>query len=161
MTYAASDPYGGYFARAFPFTVTANETRTIDEDSPVGTAVGDPVAGTPYYDGDDQTDDALSYTLTGEAATSGTFIIDSATVQIRVTQGASLDREAGISYTGQVEYKVQVQSAVIGLTIEVTDCTRLRPQTRPRWRRRKPRETAPRPCCPWTGKRRNQQPCLL
>lgn len=156
ITDAASDPYGGYFARTFPFTVTANETRSVVEDSPAGTSVGDPVTGKPYNG------ETLAYTLEGIAADSRHFATDAATGQIRVKQGVALDRETRSVYPDNtVEYKVQDQKAVIGLIIEVTDCPRLRPRTRPRWRRRKPGVPTPRPCWPWTGKRRNQQPCLL
>ena len=96
-------------------------TRSVLENSPAGTAVGDPVTGTPYDDGDDQTNDALSYTLSGEVSTSGAFVIDSATGQISVKQGATLDRETKSSYTGKVHWTVQGQAAVTNLTINVTD----------------------------------------
>ena len=155
IAYGAQDGYGGYVERTVNVTGRRRVSLSIVENSPAGTSVGDPVTGKPYNG------ETLSYALNGNVATSGLFVIDSATVQIRVIRGASLDREAGISYTGQVEYKVQGQSAVIGLTVEVTDCPRPRPRTRPLWRRRKPRVPTPRPCWPWTGKRRNQQPCLL
>ena len=73
------------------------------------------MTGTPY-DGE-----TLSYALKGNVASSGLFVIDSATGQIRVAQDAKLDREAGSSYTGQVEYEVDGRTAAIGLTIKVTD----------------------------------------
>ena len=121
LTYGVHDGYGGYIDRKFSWTGTQIETFDIAENSPAGTAVGDPVTGTPYDDGDDETDDALTYTLTGEAATSGAFVIDAATGQISVKQDATLDYETKSSYTGQVKWTVQGQAAVADVTINVTD----------------------------------------
>ena len=121
LTYGAHDGYGGYTQRTFTWTGTQTETRAIAENSAAGTAVGDPVTGTPYDDGDDATDDALTYTLTGEAATSGAFVIDSATGQISVQEDANLDYETKSSYTGSVTWTVQGQTATASLTINVTD----------------------------------------
>ena len=112
MTYGAHDRYGGFISRDVTITFVDNQTRQIDENSPAGTAVGNPVTGKPYDDGDDQTDDALTYTLTGEAATSGAFEIDSATGQISVKQGATIDYEAKSSYTGKVNWTVTRPSRV-------------------------------------------------
>ncbi|MDE0194174.1 MAG: fibronectin type III domain-containing protein, partial [bacterium] len=123
VTYTAADAYGGSVSRTVTLTGTANETRTVAENSAGGTAVGDPVTGTPYDDGDEETDDALSYSLTGEAATTGAFEIDAATGQISVKEGASLDYEAKTSYTGKVHWTVQGQAAVVNLTINLTDIT--------------------------------------
>ena len=103
--------------------------RSVAENSPAGTAVGDPVTGTPYDDGDPDTDDALTYTLTGEAATSGAFVIDAASGQISVAEGATLDYETKSSYTGKVNWTVQGQAAVAE-----PDHQRDRPGGR-RWRR--------------------------
>ena len=121
ISYGANDPYGGYVARTFNMTGRANETRSIVENSAAGTAVGDPVTGTPHDDGDDETDDALTYTLTGEAASSGAFVIDSSTGQISVQQDANLDYETKSSYTGKVEYTVNGYATAINVTINVTD----------------------------------------
>ncbi|MYE33176.1 MAG: hypothetical protein F4X80_11125, partial [Chloroflexi bacterium] len=121
LTYGAHDGYGGYTQRTFTWTGTQTETRAIAENSAAGTAVGDPVTGTPYDDGDDATDDALTYTLTGEAATSGAFVIDSASGQISVQEDANLDYETKSSYTGSVTWTVQGQTATASLTINVTD----------------------------------------
>ena len=107
------------------------------ENSAAGTAVGDPVTGTPYDDGDDQTDDALTYTLTGEAATSNAFTIDSATGQISVKQGATIDFETKSSYTGKVHWTVQEQQATADVTITVTDLEAGQPATRRRSRARR------------------------
>ena len=121
LTYGVHDGYGGYTHRKFSWTGKQAETRAVAENSPAGTAVGDPVTGTPYDDGDDETDDALTYTLTGEAATSGAFVLDSATGQISVQEDANLDYETKNSYTGSVTWTVQGQTATADLTINVTD----------------------------------------
>ena len=121
ITYGAHDAYGGYVSRTFTLTARGNVTRSIAENAAAGTAVGDPVTGTPYDDGDDETDDALTYTLTGEAVTSGAFVIDSATGQISVKPDASLDYETKSSYTGKVEYTVNGYATAINVTINVTD----------------------------------------
>ncbi|MYD94712.1 MAG: hypothetical protein F4Y02_13705 [Chloroflexi bacterium] len=121
ITYGAHDAYGGYVSRTFTLTARGNVTRSIAENSAAGTAVGDPVTGTPYDDGDDETDDALTYKLTGEAATSGAFEIDSASGQISVKQDASLDHETKSSYTGKVEYTVNGYATAFNVTINVTD----------------------------------------
>ena len=117
VTYAASDAYGGYLARTVTITGTASVSRSIAENSVAGTAVGDAVAGTPHGTG------TLSYTLSGEAATSGAFEIDSATGQISVKQGATIDYEAKTSYTGTVTWTVQGQQAAASLTVNVTNVT--------------------------------------
>ena len=119
VTYVASDGYGGYVSRTVTITGTASTTRSVAENSGAGTTVGDPVTGTPYDDGDDQTDDALTYTLTGDATNA--FVIDSSTGQISVKTGAALDHETTSSYTGKVEWTVQGQASVASLTINVTD----------------------------------------
>ena len=109
VTYGVSDAYGGYASKSIDVSGSADSfngaglSRSVVENSAAGTAVGDPVTGTPYDDGDDQTDDALTYTLTGEAATSNAFTIDSATGQISVKQGATIDYETKNSYTGKGE----------------------------------------------------------
>ena len=118
VTYGAHDGYGGYVSHTFTCTITANVTRRVVEYSPAGTKVGDPVAGTPYDDGDDQTNDALTHTLHGEAADA--FVIDSATGQITVKAGATLDWVTKSSYSGSVQYTVNGQNSVVNLTIYVT-----------------------------------------
>ncbi len=115
VTYGVSDGYGGYVSRTVTITGTAAATRSVAENAAAGTAVGTAVTGTPYNGG------KLTYTLTGEASTSGAFEIDSATGQIKVKQGAILDYETKSSYTGLVEYTVQGQAAVINVTINLTD----------------------------------------
>ena len=137
VNYTASDGYGGQVTRSATITITAKTSRSIAENSPAGTAVGDPVTGTPYDDGDDQTNDALTYTLTGKAKDSGLFVIDSATGQISVATGAVLDYEAEDGdyreteiyngeviakfYRGKVNYTVDGHAAVIDVNILITD----------------------------------------
>ena len=121
LTATASDAYGGFISRAVQVAAIDPQTREVDENSPAGTLVGGRVTGIPYDDGDPDTDDALVYTLTGEAADSGLFVIDSSAGQISVAKGATLDYETKNSYTGQVNWTVQGQAAVSDLTINVTD----------------------------------------
>ena len=136
ITYTATDPYGGQVTRTATITGTAKTSRSVAENSAAGTAVGAPVTGTPYDDGDPQTDDALSYTLEGKAKDSGKFVIDSASGQISVAQGATLDYETDDAhreaetfngeviakfYRGEVHYTVDGHAAVINVSILVTD----------------------------------------
>ena len=94
----------------------SNQTRDIAENPAAGADVGAAVTGRPYGT------ETLFYTLTGEAATSGLFEIDSSTGQISVAEGASLDHEATKnSYTGKVKWTVNGQAAEVNLTINVTD----------------------------------------
>ena len=130
IAYRAHDPYGGVSdPSTVRITVVDNPTRSIAENAAAGTAVGDPVAGNPYDDGDDQTDDTLTHTLTGEAATSGAFEIDSATGQISVKQGATIDYETKSAYTGQVQWTVQGQAVFATVTIQVIDLEAGQPGT--------------------------------
>ncbi|MYD64374.1 MAG: hypothetical protein F4X26_00005, partial [Chloroflexi bacterium] len=129
VTYTASDAYGGQVTRTTTIGITAKRSRRIAENSPAGTLVGDPVTGTPYNG------EALSYSLTGNAASSGLFVINSSTGQISVAQGATLDYETDDSYRetetwqgevvkfyrGKVEYTVDSIAAEIDVSIIVTD----------------------------------------
>ena len=107
LTYGVHDGYGGYVSRTKKFSTgraSRSETRSCCRELPRRHGWwATPVTGTPYDDGDDETNDALTYTLTGEAATSGAFVIDSATGQISVQEDANLDFETQSSYTGKVE----------------------------------------------------------
>ena len=142
ITFTASDAYGGQVTRTVTLTGTAKTSRSIAENSAAGTAVGAPVTGTPYDDGDDQTDDALSYTLEGKAKDSGKFVIDSASGQISLAQGATLDYETDDAhretetfngeviakfYRGEVHYTVDGHAAVINVNIKVTDVEATKP----------------------------------
>ena len=115
VTYGVSDGYGGYASLTVEITGARNEARSVLENSPAGTAVGDPLTGTPHGT------ETLSYTLTGEATTTGAFVIDSSSGQISVKQGATLDHDTKSSYAGKMEYTVQGQATAINVTINVVD----------------------------------------
>ena len=132
VNYIASDGYGGTVTRSATITITAKTSRSIAENSAAGTTVGAPVTGTPYDDGDPLTDDALTYSLTGNAATY--FAINSATGQISVKTGASIDYEAADIeeethngeviakfYRGKVNYTVNGNTSAIDVIIRVTN----------------------------------------
>ena len=81
-------PDGGNAAPEFPDADgdgADDQTRTVKENSPPGTAVGKPVTA-----GDDG--DVLTYTISGTNA--GLYVIDRATGQITVGPRTMLDREA-------------------------------------------------------------------
>ena len=76
---------------------------------------------------DGEPDESYTYELTGDAAESGMFAVNPATGQITVTQAPTLnngvgqprlDFETKNSYTGQVEFTVQGQPAVMPFTIK-------------------------------------------
>ena len=73
-----------------------NTTREVEENSPAGTAVGDPVTAT------DADDDTLTYTLEGPDAAS--FEIDSTSGQIQTKSGITYD------YETKEEYAVTVRA---------------------------------------------------
>ncbi|MCY4582024.1 MAG: fibronectin type III domain-containing protein, partial [Chloroflexi bacterium] len=66
------------------------QTRTVAENSPAGTLVGAPVTAI------DTEGHTLTYTLTTESTP---FVIDSATGQLSVAQGATLDYESQSTYS--------------------------------------------------------------
>ena len=70
-------------------------TREVDENSPAGTDVGDPVTAT------DADNDTLTYTLEGTDAAS--FQIDSTSGQIRTKSGVTYDYETKSSYSVMVK----------------------------------------------------------
>ena len=76
---------------------TINVGRKVDENSPPGTRVGDPVVA------NDAPGDVLTYTFSG-GANDSSYRIDAATGQITVGPGITLDREAsgGATHTVQV-----------------------------------------------------------
>ncbi len=114
ITYGVKDVYGGQALRTYFFSPYWNMVRRVPE-SPRGYHVGYPVRGnsTSYHY-------LLSpHTLTGEAA--ATFKINPSTGQITLKPGQTLDYETKTTYTGQVEYTINGETAVIGLTIQVTD----------------------------------------
>ena len=88
-------------------------TRSVDENSPPGTSVGDPVAAT------DADNDPLTYTLGGDDADS--FVIDSSTGQITVGAGTTLDPAVKDTYTvDATATDPSGASATITVTIMVT-----------------------------------------
>ena len=88
-------------------------TRAVAENTPAGGPVGGPIDAT------DPNGDVLNYTLTGSDA----FEIDSHTGQITVSEGVSLDYEAGpLSYAVTVTVNDGREgSDVIEVAISVTD----------------------------------------
>ena len=102
VTYTARDAYGGSVTRTATIGITAKVSRSIVEHSPAGTAVGAPVTGTPYNGV------ALTYSLTGKAKDSGLFVIDSATGQIKVATGATLDYDTDDTYRETETWNGQV-----------------------------------------------------
>ena len=82
---------------AAPVFPAPSLTRAVDENSAVGTAVGDPVSAT------DEDDAVLSYALAG--ADAARFAIDTASGQITVGSGTVLDYEAQATYALSVEVR--------------------------------------------------------
>ena len=78
-------------ANADPLFPSGSTARSVDENSPPGTRVGNPVAA------DDASGDVLTYTLGGDGATS--FDIDQARGQITVGARTMLDAETVASYS--------------------------------------------------------------
>ena len=96
-----------------PAFAAATATRSVPEDTPVGSAVGDPVTAT-----DTDTDDVLTYTLSGTDAAS--FTIGMASGQLRTK--AALDHDTKASYTVTVKVEdPSLASDTITVTITVTD----------------------------------------
>ena len=98
---------------AFPSSET--RTRTVDENTPPGDAVGTPVSA---EDEDEDTEGNLAYSLGGTGSAS--FGIDSSTGQITVGTGTRLDYETKASYEVTVTATDSSHvSATITVTIEV------------------------------------------
>ena len=98
---------------AAPAFATATATRSIAEDAPVGSAVGDPVTAT-----DTDTNDVLTYTLSGTDAASFTIGMASGQLWTKVT----LDHDTTPSYTVVVTAAdPSGLSDTITVTITVTD----------------------------------------
>ena len=106
----AAPPPGSNNAPAF---AAATATRSIPESTPVGGAVGEPVTAT-----DADTDDVLTYTLSGADAAS--FTIGMASGQLRTK--AALDHDTKGTYTVVVKAAdPSGLSDTITVTITVTD----------------------------------------
>ena len=94
------------------FTDGTSTTRSVAENTALGTNVGTPVAAT------DVEDDTLTYTLSGTDEAS--FIVDDETGQIRTT--AAIDYEVKNSYTVTVNVTDSTNNSdSITVTINVTD----------------------------------------
>ena len=79
-------------------TVDTQVGRKVDENSPPGTRVGDPVVA------NDAPGDVLTYTLSGSGANDSSYRIDPATGQIMVGPRTTLDREEiGSPFTHTVQ----------------------------------------------------------
>ncbi len=87
-------------------------TRSVDENTPAGTDINDPVSAT-----DDDPDDTLTYSLSGTDASS--FNIDGTTGQLMTS--AALDYEMRQSYMVTVTASDGTDTAEIQVTISVTD----------------------------------------
>ena len=113
ITFGGRDGYGGHKQDWLTIHPSANASRSVPENAAAGTAVGDPVTGTPVGD------EALSHSLSGPATDA--FEIDASTGQIKVKEGADLDYETKSSYSGTVTWTVQGQTATVYLSIRVED----------------------------------------
>ena len=109
-----------------PLLPDVGQTREIDENSPLGTAVGDPVTATDDEGvvGDSNNPsrtDTLTYTLGGHDT--GSFAIDEESGQIRVGAGTKLDYESTKkTYTVTVTATdPSLDSDTITVTIKVVD----------------------------------------
>ena len=92
--------------------ITSPIDRSVPENSPAGTAVGDPVTAT------DDARDVLTYTISANS----NFTVDSGTGQIKVATGASLDHEGPGIYTVIVTVTdPSNESDEVTVTISVTD----------------------------------------
>ena len=118
-TQVSADGVSAYPVRAAPASnvapdfATTTATRSVPEDAPVGSAVGDPVTAT-----DTDTDDVLTYSLSGTDAES--FSIGMASGQLRTK--VTLDHDTKASYS--VVVKAEDPSGLsdtITVTISVTD----------------------------------------
>ena len=142
MTVTASDPYGlsdgvtliinvGDVNEAPTFADGATATRSVKENAAANAAVGAPIEATDE-DGSDTAatgdDDTLTYSLLGTDANN--FTIDTATGQITLKMGTTLDHETKPSHSVQVKVRDSLNAAgdadmaddaTITVTITVTD----------------------------------------
>lgn len=97
-----------------PEFLDRSPTRSVNENAPAGTPVGDPVAA------EDQDNDDLTYVLGG--ADASTFSIDSSTGQLSVAEGASIDFESNSSYSVTVTASdPSATSDTVTVTISIND----------------------------------------
>ena len=97
------------------FAEGASTTRSVDENTPAGTGIGNPVLAA------DADNDPLTYTLGGDDA--GSFDIDAGTGQIGVGDGTALDYEADKNTYSVVVAVTDPSGAsdTIAVTITVND----------------------------------------
>ncbi len=110
---SASDGHGGKATVEVPIWVTKRETRSVGENAPGGTSVGDPVKSV-----------SATYTLSG--VNSSHFTIDNS-AQLRVAQGATLDYETHPEYDLKVEFVSGGRTAYFFVTITLQDEPQLPP----------------------------------
>ena len=97
--------------RAPVFTEGANATRTVAENTPAGTNIGNAITAT------DPDNDTLTYLLSGTDATA--FGMDTATGQLKTN--VALDYETKAVYTVSVTASDGKLTATITVTVNVTD----------------------------------------
>ena len=127
VTVTARDPGGKTASQSFRVTVTdpvpgnrapvfasATFERSVLENSPGGTAVGDPVTAT------DPDGDTLSYAL-ASGGDAGLFGIGASTGRITVAAGASLDHETTATHSVSVVASDGTLADTAAVTIKVTD----------------------------------------
>ena len=96
------------------FTDTGTVTRSVAENSAVGTNVGTPVAAT-----DTDVGDTLTYSLGGTDA--GSFTIVTSSGQLQTKAGVTYDHETKSSYSVIVSVTDDTETVTLAVTITVTD----------------------------------------
>ena len=106
--------FGEAANRAPVFAAAPPVTRSVEENTPAGQPLGDPVTAT------DADNDSLTYRLRGVYA--DRFSIGAGTGQLLTKEGVAYDHEAGDAYTVTVRVTDgQGGRATVGVGIEVTD----------------------------------------
>ena len=109
-----ANSFGETVNRAPVFATTTPVARSMEENTPAGRAVGDPISAT------DADGDSLTYSLRGRDADS--FSIDAVAGQLRTKEGVAYDQEAKDSYSVTVGViDGQGGSASVDVSIAVTD----------------------------------------
>ena len=107
VTVTASDGYGGEATSQVTIYITRRETRSVEENSPGGTDVGEPVRS-----------GSAAYTLSG--VKSSHFTIDNNS-QLKVAEGATLDYETHPEYDLRVEYPSGSGTARFYITVTLVN----------------------------------------
>ena len=109
-----ANSFGETVNRAPVFVTTTPVARSMEENTPAGRAVGDPISAT------DADGDSLTYNLRGRDADS--FSIGAVAGQLRTKEGVAYDQEAKDSYSVTVGViDGQGGSASVDVSIAVTD----------------------------------------